>query len=392
MPTVADALRQHAPAYLRTFADRVPLGHRKVLSYIMRCGTGQLGNVIYKCKSCQQQHWVGRSCGNRHCPGCQKQKTSAWLARQSDRLLPVQHFVVTFTVPQELRSLLRGNQQQGYSAIFNAGSRVIRTLLANDRNLGSDKLGFFGVLHTWGRDPRTYHPHVHFVVPGGGVSRDGRRWLQVNPDQLLHPLPAKMLYKQLFVEELRRAGLYDQLPYGVLKLDWVVNIKPVGNGQAVLKYLAPYIYRVAISDSRIVNVDQHGVTYRVQPSGRRDWVVRHASGEQFVRGFCQHILPSGFQKVRYYGFMSPNCKLQLENVRWLVWLWRGWTYWLGSAAAAAADPPVRPSCSRCGGELELLAITAQCGKLLWIRQPASRGPPCAAWNHIRWIIYNSRSF
>ena len=159
---------------------------------------------------------------------------------------------------------------------------------------------------------------MHFVVPGGGVSPDGSRWLQVNRDQLFHPLPAKMLYKKLFVAALRKAGLYAKMPSGVLKLDWVDNIKPVGNGEAVLKYLAPYVYRVAISGNRIVSVNDSGVTYRVKPSGKRVFQTRHLAGEAFVRAFAQHILPPGFQKVRYYGFMSPSSKLQLATARWLV--------------------------------------------------------------------------
>ncbi len=378
MPTVADALRQHAPAYLQKFADRVPLGHRKVLSYIMRCRTGQLGSVVYRCRSCQSQHWVDRACGNRHCPHCQQQKTSLWLARQTGKLLPVQHFVVTFTVPGELRSLLRANQRPAYDAIFKAGSRTIQSLLTNPRNLGSRQIGFFGVLHTWGRDPRTYHPHVHFVVPGGGVSQDGGRWLQVKPDQLFHPRPARMLYKKLLVEELRKAGLYDQMPDGVLKKDWVVNIKPVGNGQAVLKYLAPYIYRVAISNHRIESVDERGVSYRVKPSGSRRWVQCWASGEQFVRGFCQHILPSGFQKVRYYGFMSPNGKLKLEKVRWLAWLWRGWTYWLCPLEKPSIAIPPGPVCRKCGGPLALLIVTGPQGQVIYRPRVSTRGPPCPA--------------
>ena len=382
MPSVADALRQHVPAYLEKFGDRVPLMHRKVLTAILRCRTGELGSLIYQCKTCSAPHWVGRSCGNRHCPNCQQEKTQDWLARQTQKLLPVQHFVVTFTVPQELRPLLRGNQKSGYEALFTAGSQTIRTLLAKDKNLGSDKLGFFGVLHTWGRDLKDYHPHVHFVVPGGGVSRDGSKWLQVQPDKLFHPLPAKRLYKKLFVQALRKAGLYNQLPRGVLKFDWVVNIKPVGNGEAVLKYLAPYVYRVAICDNRIQALDEQGVTYQVQPSGTKRWRTRHADGEQFVRSFVQHILPRGFQKIRYYGWMSPNCKLQLADVRWLVWLWKGWTYWLGSALfqPEPRQPPV-PKCQHCGGELQLMAITNQVGALIWIRKqttslrPAQRGPP-----------------
>jgi hypothetical protein len=241
VPSVADCLRQHAPAYLKQFGDDVPIGHRKVISSITRCRTGQLGHVHYQGKRCGREHWVGRSCGNRHCPNCQKDKTQDWLAGQTSKLLPVQHFVVTFTVPEELRPLLRAHPEIGYEAIFRAGAETIRTLMAEPKNLGSKKIGFFGVLHTWGRDWKDYHPHVHFVVPGGGVSDDGSRWMQVKTDELFHPLPAKQLYKSLFVEQIRKAGLYACMPYGVLKLDWVVNVKPVGNGHAVLKYLAPYV-------------------------------------------------------------------------------------------------------------------------------------------------------
>jgi len=217
------------------------------------------------------------------------------------------------------------------------------------------------------------------LVPGGGVSADGKQWLQVRPDQLFHPLPAMMLYKKLFVEAIKRAGLYSKLPYGVLKKNWVVNIRPVGNGGAVLKYLAPYVYRVAISDNRIQEVNSDGVTYRIKPTGKNRWVTRHATGDQFVASFAQHILPSGFQKIRYYGWMSPNCKLQLANVRWLVWLYRGWTYWLGSAMSQSkTEKPKPPGCRHCRGEMELLAITNEVGPI-WCRpQITVRGPPCAA--------------
>jgi hypothetical protein len=376
--TVADALRRFVPGYIAKYSRRMPPHHRKVLGLITRCKTGELGNVIYRCPSCQARHWVGRSCGNRHCPNCQTDKTQQWLARQTGKLLPVQHFVVTFTVPQELRSLLRTHPEVGYQAIFSAGSQTIRTLLKNPRNLGSDKIGFFGVLHTWGRDLKDYHPHVHFVVPGGGVSPDGSQWLQVNADRLFHPQPAKMLYKKLFVEELRQAGLYAQLPAGVLKFDWVVNIKPVGNGQAVLKYLAPYVYRVAICDNRILSVDEQGVTYHVKPSGRSVYKTRHLNGESFVRAFAQHILPPGFRKVRYYGFMSANCGRKLADARWLVWLWRGWTYYVASQMTSPVIPQRKPpKCDRCGGELELVGLTNSRGKWIWCRGLSTRGPPKA---------------
>jgi hypothetical protein len=374
--TVADALRKFVPSYAKKFGRRMPPHHRKVLGIITRCKTGELGHAMYRCQSCGDRHWVSRACGNRHCPNCQKEKTQTWLAKQTSKLLPVQHFVVTFTVPLELRPLLRANPEVGYAAIFDSGSRTIRTLLKNPKNLGSDKIGFFGVLHTWGRDLKHYHPHVHFVVPGGGVSDDGSTWLQVKRDQIFHPLPAKQLYKKFFVESIRKADLYDQLPPGVLKFDWVVNRKPVGNGEAVLKYLAPYVYRVAISDNRITSIDDAGVTYQVKPSGKRSYKTRHLDGESFTRAFAQHILPPRFQKIRYYGFMSPNCKLQLADVRWLIWLWLGWTYWLNNARVEP-EPVRRPSakCQRCGGELELLGITDADGKWLWRRELPARGPP-----------------
>lgn len=374
--TVADALRQFAPAYIAKYRSRMPPHHRKVLGLITRCKTGELGNAMYRCESCRSLHWVASSCGNRHCPNCQKEKTQMWLAKQIAKLLPVQHFVVTFTVPEELRPMLRANPEIGYEVIFRAGSETIRTLMAEPKNLGSKKVGFFGVLHTWGRDLKDYHPHVHFVVPGGGISPDGSRWLQVKPDKLFHPLPAKQLYKKLFVKELRRAGLYDQMPYGALKFDWVVNIKPVGGGGAVLKYLAPYVYRVAICDNRIVSVDDSCVTYKVKPSGEHVYQTRCLGGESFVRSFAQHILPPGFMKVRYYGFMSSNCQVQLADARWLIWLWLGWTFWL-SAVLSKPELPRRqpPKCGRCGGELTLIGISGADGNWLWRNLEFSRGPP-----------------
>ncbi|WP_253158113.1 transposase [Stieleria tagensis] len=180
----------------------------------------------------------------------------------------------------------------------------------------------------------------------------------------------------LAVKALRKAELYDQLPAGVLKFDWVVNIKPVGDGGAVLKYLAPYVYRVAICDNRIAAVDDRGVTYKVKPSGERQYKTRWLDGESFVRSFAQHILPPGFRKVRYYGFMSGNCKLQLADARWLVWLWLGWTYWLSNPMT---PPEVTrrqpPKCTRCGGELELQGITGSDGQWIWHIRLATRGPP-----------------
>jgi len=359
MASVADCLRQHAPAYLQKFGNRVPLGHRKVLSAIMRCRTGELGGVVYQCSDCGHQHWVGRSCGNRHCPTCQVDKTAQWLQQKSQRLLPVHHFLVTFTVPQELRMILRANQRFGYDAILSIGSETIRELLANPRYLGTTKVGFFGVLHTWGRDQAVYHPHVHFVVPGGGVSEDGTKWL-ATPTNFLLPKPkAAFEFRKKFEAALQAASLSAGVPAHVWRMRWNVDVKAVGDGQAVLKYLAPYVYRVAISDKRIVACDEQSVTYRYTPKGERRSVPKPVSGEAFVRSFAQHILPRHFQKVRHYGWMSSNSKLTFDSVRWLVWLFLGWTFWLGSGHAPQPKKlPERepPRCAICGGSMSIVGI------------------------------------
>ncbi len=359
MTTVACCLRQHAPAYLAKFGESMPLIHRKVLSAIIRCRTGELGGLLYRCDDCQREHWVGRSCGNRHCPACGRDKTDRWLAQQAARLLPVHHFLVTFTVPEALRCVLRGQQRAGYAALFAAGSETITALAGRSKYLSGCTLGFFGVLHTWGRDPTVYHPHVHFVVPGGGVSADRSAWRQT-PENFLFPhAAAVVIYKAKLADELRRRGLYDAVDAAAWHGKFVVDMKPVGDGQAVLKYLAPYVNRVAISDHRIVSCDDSSVTFRYTPSGTRRAKTRTVSGEEFLRGFLQHSLPRGLQKIRYYGWMSPNHRLSLKEVKWLVWLSLGWTFWLGSGHAPQPKytPPSAVRCAECGGTMRLVAVS-----------------------------------
>jgi hypothetical protein len=363
MPTVADCLRQHAPAYLKQFGSDVPLGHRKVISSITRCRTGELGNVIYQCNDCGREHWVGRSCGNRHCPCCGKEQTYAWLEKQTLRLMPVHHFLVTFTVPKELRWVLRGAQADGYRALFDAGAQSIRDVGSATKSLKDCRLGFFGVLHTWGRDPMVYHPHVHFVVPGGGVKVDDRgnavAWQATPKNFLFHHRTLINVYKAKLADHLRSCRLYDQVPAEVWSKTFVVDIQPVGDGQAVLKYLAPYVHRVAISDSRIDACDESSVTFFYKPTGTREVKTRRVSGTEFVRGFTQHTLPRGFQKIRHYGWMSSNSKVSLDEVKWLVWLFLGWTYWLASGHAPQREPLTKPQvrCAECGGVMRVVDIT-----------------------------------
>ena len=368
MPSVAEALRVFAPGYLKRYGDAVPLGHRKVLDAIVRCRTGELGGVVYECESCGHQHWAGRSCGNRHCPTCQFHKTQIWLAKQTARLLPVPHFCVTFTVPQELRMPLRSKQREGYKALFDAAAESLRDVGQATRALrdcgsrgGAPGLGYFGVLHTWGRDLLTYHPHVHFVVPGGGVRFDTAghpvEWKSTSETFLMHHGTLIRVFKAKFTEKLRACGLYEDVAESAWKKKSVVDIKPVGDGSAVLKYLAPYVYRVAISDKRIVAVDETHVTYRVTPSGSKHTVTRRVPGETFVRGFVQHVLPSRFHKLRYFGWMHSASRVDLDDVRWLACAAMGLLFllWLGRSDTAPDLPPLQ--CRRCDGAMKQVRVT-----------------------------------
>lgn len=211
-------------------------------------------------------------------------------------------------MPREIGSVLRIHQREGYRCLFDASAQSIRDVGAATKSLKGCQLGFFGVLHTWGRDPAVYHPHIHYVVPGGGV-----------------------------------------------KL--VVDIQAVGHGVPTLKYLAPYVHRVAINDSRILNVDAENVTYRIRREGNRI-ETKTVRGETFVENFLQHVLPTNFMKIRHYGWMSAGSKIKVEEVKWLVWIMLGWTFWLGSGYAPQAKPLTVPmKCRVCGGSIRVIEIT-----------------------------------
>jgi len=372
MPTVADALRQHANAYLKQFGHNMPHEHKRVLALITRCRTGELGHLRYQCDFCPKEHWAGRSCGNRHCPNCQHDKAQLWLAQRIAQLLPVQYFLVTFTVPQSLRMVMRANQSDCYKALFDCGSQTIVELASGKRFIGSDKLGFFGAIHTWGRDFTVYNPHVHFVVPGGGVSADGKSWLASPENFLLPEKVASKIYPGKFRDAMRDAGLEQQFKKADAKAwlgEWTVDVEPVGDGQAALKYLAPYVNRVAISNKRIVAVDRRSVKYEYTPSGTKTTLTRNVKGNEFVRGFLQHTLPSKLQRIRYYGWMSPNCKLKFQYIQMLVWFYLGWC-WL-MKKETPVEVPVKPPvpCSECRiGTMRLTLVTGGDGEVLY-RKP-----------------------
>lgn len=362
MVSVADVLRVHAPAIISTLST----SQQKVISVIMRCRTGQLGGVHYRCSGCGLEHWVGRSCGNRHCTSCGHEKTQVWIEKQRAKLMPVHHFLVTFTVPRELGLVLRdcseAERRDGYRCLFDSSAQSIRDVGAATKSLKGCQLGFFGVLHTWGRDLQTYHPHIHYVVPGGGIKVDEHgqaiSWQQTPKNFLFNHSTLIRVYKAKLADELRSAGLYSLVPSEAWSQKFVVDIQPVGHGVPTLKYLAPYVHRVAISDKRILKADETNVAYSVTPSKQKRSITRYVTGEQFVRGFAQHVLPSGFQKIRHYGWMSSNSRIKLDEVKWLVWLSLGWTFWLASGHAPQQEPLTTALlCAECGGELQVIEVT-----------------------------------
>jgi len=365
MTSVAEALRQHAPEYLRRQAVTIrTIAIRKAFLATMRCRTGALGGVERRCDRCGRSQWVGRSCGNRHCATCGSEKTHLWLTKQSNKLLPgVHHFLITFTVPRELRSVLRVHPREGYRCLFNASAAAIRDVAGATKSLKACKLGYFGVLHTWGRDPLVYHPHIHYVVPGGGVTVDERGqatgWKQTPTNFFVHHGTLIRVYRAKLADALRACRLYEQIPPEAWQKKFVVDIQPVDDGRAVVAYLAPYVHRVAISNHRIKHVDATSVTYQYQPSRSKSLKTRTVPGNDFVNGVAQHILPKGFQKVRHYCRMSSNSKTALEEVRMLVWFTLGWLYWLASAHAPREKQPSFPvlRCAACGGEMRVVAVT-----------------------------------
>lgn len=313
MRELAEIFRQHGPVYREKFKGRIPISHLKAMAAIEQCRTEALGGHVYTCEDCVKSRYSYHSCKNRHCPKCQNDAGQQWLARQTDLLLPVPYFMVTFTLPEGLRMLARSNQRQVYDLLFQTSAAALQALAADPRFVGG-QLGFLGVLQTWTRD-LTYHPHIHYLVPGGGLSADGQAWRRARNAFFVHVKPLSRLFRAKFRAALQQAGLAGQVPPQVWRQEWVVHCQPVGTGQAALKYLAPYVFRVALSNRRILKCQDGQVTFRYRDSATRHWKTRTLPAEEFIRRFLQHILPKGFQKVRYYGFFSAGQRHRLQQAR-----------------------------------------------------------------------------
>ena len=352
--TIGEIFRRYGPDYRQKYASRMSRDQRQVMALLERCRTGELGAALYRCEACGKSHVMPRSCGNRHCLLCQGHKARQWLDEQLDKLLPCAYFLVTFTVPGELRRVIRGHPRECYSALFEAAVAKRRELAQNPRHVGSRRLGFTGVLHTWGR-ALSYHPHLHFIVPGGGLSDDGQRWLPSRVDFFLPVKAASVIFRAKFRQQMQEAGLLGKIPSSVWTRNWVVHSQAVGDGRRALRYLAPYVYRVALSKRRIVKCepgpDGSGrVTFTYRKSGSKRWRRMTVTAEEFIRRFLQHVLPRGWQKVRHYGFAHPRHRVDREWLKMLVTVTLNEVCVL-IVAAKPVPVPHRPTCVRCGGPL-----------------------------------------
>ena len=234
MGAIQAIFRQYAPAYLERFGDAVSAAHRQVIEALCQCRTETLGSVCYQCEDCGHPHVVPAACGNRHCPQCQHRKARLWLERQLERQLPGPHFMLTFTVPEALRAFLYRHQQLGYGALFEASSQAIKVLVRDPRFVGGDEAGFFGVLHTWGRQLQ-YHPHIHYVVPGGALSSEDGAWHASSPGFFLPVKALSKIVRAKFWDRMDRAGLLAQIPAEVWQQDWNVHCQAVPSAEASIE-------------------------------------------------------------------------------------------------------------------------------------------------------------
>ncbi len=354
MMTINDIFRAYAPEYLSRFGDSLPGEHRKAMTAIINCRTPVCGTTFFQCEACGKQHAIHRSCGNRHCPTCQHHKGRQWLEKQLDRRMPGHHFMITFTVPEQLRRFIRSNQRAAYAALFSASSEALKKLVLDPTFMGGELPGFFGVLHTWGRTLE-YHPHIHYIVVGGAFSSDEKAWKPSGTGFYVPVEAVSPIFRAKFRDEMKKAGLFGQIPDEVWRLDWNVNSQPVGDSESSLKYLAPYVFRVALSNSRIVKVENRTVFIRYKKTGSNRWRVLELEVMEFMRRFLQHVLPTGFMKVRYYGFLSPACKVPVENIKALIELAYGFEV---TITETEQMPPLpHPTCGSCGGLLKVLFVS-----------------------------------
>jgi Putative transposase/Transposase zinc-binding domain len=369
---VADIFRSHGPAWRRAHAGHVSLDQLKVMSAIERCRTAALGGHVARCADCAYTAIAYNSCRNRHCPKCQGAAAKDWLADREAELLPVPYYHVVFTLPAAIADIAYQNKAVLYDLLFKVSAETMLTIAADPRHLGA-RIGITSVLHTWG-SALTHHPHVHMIVPGGGISPDGQRWVSCRPGFFLPVRVLSRLFRRLFLKALSAAHAAGRLSFfgddihlaeaqsfaallaPLRKAEWVVYAKrPFGGPQAVLAYLSRYTHRVAIANSRLISCDQQGVTfkwkdYRIE--GRDRYKQMTLATDEFIRRFLTHVLPKGLHRIRHYGlFAKSACADNIARVRKLL-----------AAATPQSEPTTaavdqgKPTCPCCGGRMIIIEV------------------------------------
>ncbi len=343
MVSLAEVLRRHWPQYARQFGAQILPSHRQAVQAILNCRTAALGGQVFACPHCRREHFVYHSCNHRACPQCGQADALAWIEAQKRRLLPVPYFLVTFTVPQGLRPWLRSHQKEAYQALLQESAGTLQDVAAQAKHLGA-KLGILSVLHTWGRQLQ-YHPHVHCVVPGGGLRADGLRWCRPKtPDYFLPHQVLAARFRTRLKEALQRSGA--PISGTVWQQNWVVDIRPVGSGEGAVKYLAAYVYRTALGSQRILAADEHQITLRYKDSEDGSWRRLRLAPQEFIRRLLQHVLPKGFQRVRRYGWLSAAAVGKWQRILALL-------DWKAPARKRLEPLPLR--CLYCGEPLRWVA-------------------------------------
>ena len=336
---VADIFRDHGEAWRAANAGHVSLGQLKVMSAVERCRTAALGGHVARCEDCAHEHIAYNSCRNRHCPKCQAGAAKAWLAAREAELLPVGYFHLVFTLPKPIADIAYQNKRAIYNLLMRVSADTVLKIAADPKHLGA-RVGITSVLHTWG-SAMTHHPHVHMIVPGGGLSPDGSEWIASRANFFLPVRVLSRLFRRLFLEgvvKLHRAGrlaffndhagLADAAAFSAFlaplrKIDWVVYAKePFAGPKAVLAYLSRYTHRVAIANSRLIRADANGVTFRVKDyrvDGAGRYKTMTLATDEFIRRFLVHVLPRGQHRIRHYGvFGNGNRAANISRIRNLL--------------------------------------------------------------------------
>lgn len=311
---LAEVIEEGLSDLLADDRRRLSDAQRRALHAILACRTPDCGSLLMRCDGCGQQQGLARACGHRSCLRCQHHLTSAWLARQEAKLLPVTYFMATFTLPAGLRGVARRHPATVYAALFQAAATTLKGFGQQHRL--PIELGLCAVLHTHARN-LDYHPHVHVVVPGGGLHRTRHQWRKLKGNYLFNARALARVFRGKLLAALTEAGL--TLPLGLPKR-WIVDCRQIGRGQPALRYLSRYLYRGVISERNLIALDRQAgtVTYRYQPSGSKAPVTRTLPLADFLWRLVQHVLPDGFRRVRHYGFLHHNAKKTLHQVQLLL--------------------------------------------------------------------------